>query len=200
LSRFVAKFACILNAPSVVVNSGRDKNATTTTPMDKQSPPDIPPVGDRHRFKKLTPDEEQEFLREQAVYAAAYSRWNDPVAPWEALRHVERSRQTVPHWLSMALYETIVRGMTPDDVRRSRERWQFARRYTLVCNYRARVDERTGRKISEDRAVDLAISDLREEGDEGEFATIKNTYRRIRTDLKQRGRKSEWYYYVPEGY
>jgi hypothetical protein len=173
--------------------------------MDKPTLPEITPteIAKRPDYVELTPDGKRAFLREQAMYAAAYSRWGDQLAPWEALCHVERSGQTVPGWLHVALFEVITRNMTPDDERRSRERWQFARRYTLVRNYRATVDERTGRKISEDRAVDLAIIDLQAEADEArrdeaEHATIKNTYRKIQGDLKRRGPDSEWFYYVGE--
>jgi hypothetical protein len=173
--------------------------------MDKPTLPEITPteIAKRPCYKQLSPAEERAFLREQAVYAAAYRRWGDPLAPWEAFCHIERSGQTVPGWLHVALFEVITRNMTPDVERRSRERWQFAKRYTLVRNYRATVDERTGRKISEDRAVDLAIIDLQAGADEArrdeaEHATIKNTYRKIRGDLKRRGRESEWFYYVDE--
>jgi hypothetical protein len=171
--------------------------------MDKKTTPslDIPPeLADRPPYKKLTPDEERAFLREQAMYAAAYRRWGDPVALWEALSHVWRSRQTVPDWLRAALYVVIMQGMTPNEARRFRERWQFAMRYTLVRNCLAQVDERTGKKMSQDRAADVAYEALQAESDtmrdKADAPTIKGTFRKIRDDLKQRGHESEWRYYV----
>jgi hypothetical protein len=44
-------------------------------PRPKSIPPDIlPQVADRLRYKKLTPDEEQDFIREQAKFEAPTAR------------------------------------------------------------------------------------------------------------------------------
>jgi hypothetical protein len=166
--------------------------------MDKPSRPKSTPsenVADRPQYAELTPDEERAFLQEQAMYEAARRQTGDLLALWEALSHVWHSRQTVPDWLRMALLAVVTRG-TPNEVRRERERWQLARRYTCVRNHRQTVDERTGKKCTKDRALDLAVIDLQAEGDAVARKTIENDYDKIRKDLKRRGRQSAWSYFV----
>src|SRR5262245_48613816 len=80
LSHFVAKFANVLKVPSVVVDSGRDKNATkpmTATPPDSLA-------------------ETDEFLRKQAEFEAAYRTTGDPQVLCHALVHTYSSGRPPP--------------------------------------------------------------------------------------------------------
>jgi hypothetical protein len=156
---------------------------------------DIPPdIADRPRFKKLTPDEEQDFAREQAEFEAAYRRTGHPLALWEAVRHVERCGQTVPHWLAIPLFEVVVERVTTDDeARRYRERWTHARRYERVHELRQTVNERTGKKYTKAEALEQVAE---EQGEGVTYRTIERSYDMVNKDLKRRGRESEYYFFV----
>ena len=93
-------------------------------------------IADRPRYTELTPDEERVFLQKLAEFEAAFRQTGDPLPLWEALHHVERSGQTVPHWLTNAFFRVVIRGMTDDEMKRARERWWAARRYTCVRDLR----------------------------------------------------------------
>ena len=94
---------------------------------------DIPPeLGKRPTFRKLSPDEERAFLRDQAAYEVAYRQNGDPLWLWEALNHVYQSGQTVPDWLRTTLFEVAMRGRTDETAERYRERDRYIRRYRCV--------------------------------------------------------------------
>jgi hypothetical protein len=152
----------------------------------KSTAPDIPSeIADRPSFAELTPDEERAFLRALADFEAAFRQTGDPLPLWEALRTVERLGQTVPHWLSLALFPVVTRAMTDHQARRARERWQHARRYTCVRDLRRK-------RYTKDHALDRAVTELRAEGAAQSRETIEHSYDRVRTDLKRRGPESEY--------
>ena len=118
----------------------------------------------------------------------------------DAPHHVERSGQTVPHWPTNALFGVVIRGMTNDEMRRARERWWAARRYTCVRDLRQKG-------YTKHRALDQAVIDLRAEGDKGvkrqgkldegvSRDTVESSYDKVRKDLERRGRESQYYIFV----
>ena len=97
--------------------------------------------------------------------------------------------------------------MTPDDMRRARERWWPAQRYVCVRDLRETVNERTGKKYTKNDALDQAIIDLRAEGDKGvkrrgkpdegvSRDAVEDCYDKVKKDLERRGRESQYYFFV----
>jgi hypothetical protein len=174
----------------------------------KCTPPDIPSkIADRPRYVELTPDEERAFVQKLAEYEAAYRQTGDPFPLWKTLYHVESSGQTVPHWLTNALFRVVMLAMTNDEIRRARERWWAARRYECVRDLRETVNERTGKKYTRAEALDQAVIDLRAEGDKGvkrrgkldegvSHDTVEDCYDKVRKDLEQWERESRYYFFV----
>jgi hypothetical protein len=165
----------------------------------KGTPPDIPPeIANRPRYAKLTPDQERTFLQELAGYEASHRQTGDPLLLWTALRHVELSGQTVPHWLVVAFYRLVMRTMPAGEIRRADERSWTAQRYKCVRDLR-----RKG--YTKARALDQAVIDLQSEADEVKRRgkrrgmsrdTIEDSYDKVRKDLKRHGRESPYYYFV----
>jgi hypothetical protein len=164
-------------------------------------------LADRPRAIELTPDEEQTFLQELAGYEAAYRQTGDPFPLWKALDHVELYGQTVPYWLTKAFFGVVHLAMTPDDMRRARERWWAARRYQCVHDLRETVDEHTGKKYTKPAAIDRALIKLRAEGDKGvkrrgkpseEISrdAIEDSYDKVKKDLERRGYESQYCFFV----
>jgi hypothetical protein len=150
---------------------------------------DIPPtVRDRPFFASLSPAEEEEFLRQQAEYEAAWHRTGDPEVLWNALLHVWGSRQTVPGWLVPEIGVVLMRNRTPQEIRRYRERMRKVRRYIIVRNLR--------RKYTKDVALDRAVAMLAGEPASPQRETIERDYDDVRKDLERRGRDSEFFYLV----
>jgi hypothetical protein len=174
--------------------------------MNKPTWPDIPSkIADRPRYAELTPDEERAFLQKLAELEAAFRQTGDPLSLWEALDHVERSGQTVPHWLTKAFFRAVMLTMTDDGIRRARERWWAARRYKVVRDLRQTGYSQKG--YPKDRALDQAVIDLRAEGDKGvkrrgkldegiSRREVERSYDKVKKDLEQRGRESQYYYLV----
>jgi hypothetical protein len=169
--------------------------------MNKPPPPDIPPkIADRPRYTELPPDEERAFIQKLAEFEAAFRQTGDPLPLWEALYHVERSGQTVPHWLTNAFFRVVMLAMTDDEIRRARERWWHAKRYTCVRDLRQKGYTR-------DHALDQAVIDLRAEGDKGvkrrgkldegvSRDAVEDSYDKVRKDLERRGCESQYYLLV----
>src|SRR5262245_2246272 len=169
--------------------------------MNKSIQPDTSSrIADRPRYTELTPDEERAFLQKLAELEAAFRQTDDPLLLWEALDHVERSGQTVPHWLTKAVFRLIMLTMTDGEIRRARERWWAARRYKCVHDLRRKGYTR-------DRALDQALIDLRAEGDKGvrrrgkldeavSRDTVEDSYDKVRKDLDRQGRESRYYLLV----
>jgi hypothetical protein len=167
----------------------------------KPTQPDIPSdIADRPCYTELTPDKERAFLQKLAEFEAAFRQTGDPLPLWEALYHVERSGQTVPYWLTKAFFRAVMRPMTDDELRRARERWWYARRYTCVRDLRQKG-------YTKERALDQAVIDLRAEGDKGvkrrgkldegvSRDTVESSYDKVRKDLERRGRESQYYILV----
>jgi hypothetical protein len=166
----------------------------------KGTPPDVPSNADRPRYTELTPDKERAFLQKLAEFEAAFRQTDDPLPLWEALHHVERSGQTVPYWLTNALFRVVMRATTDDELRRARQRRWHARRYTCVRDLREKGYTR-------DQALDQAVIDLRAEGDKGvkrrgkldegvSRDAVEDSYDKVRKDLERRGRESQYYSFV----
>jgi hypothetical protein len=175
-------------------------------PMPKDTPPDIPPeIADRPRYVELTPDEERTFLQKLAGFEAAFRQTRDSLRLWEALNQVWQSGQTVPHWLAKDFLRVIMLPTTGQEMRRASARWWAVRRYQRVRNLRETVNECTGKKYTRDEALDQAVIDLRAEGDKtkrrGKLEgvsrdTVEDNYDKVRRDLEQRGRESQYYFLV----
>ena len=173
----------------------------------KGTAPAIPSkIADRPRYVELTLAEERAFVQKLAEYEAAFRQTGDPLPLWEALCHVKSSGQTVPRWLATAFLPRVMRGMTPDERRRTRERWWAARRYECVRDLRETVNERTGKKYTKAEALDQAVIDLRAEGDKGAKRrrkldegvsrnTVEDCYDKVRKDLYRCGRESQFYFF-----
>ena len=167
----------------------------------KNTPPDIPSkVADRPRYAELTPDEERAFLAELAEFEAAYRQTADPLPWWEALRLVERSGQTVPHWLAMPFYEVFMRLRTGDEARRYSERAEYARRYECVRDQLRELEAKGLKKRGlKKRAVNAAHADLK-----GDYAgdrsckTIENAFDIVKKDLEKWGRESQYYFFIAD--
>src|SRR5262245_45266527 len=160
---------------------------------------DIPPeVIARATFRKLSPDDEQAFLREQAEYEAAYRRTGEPLALWEALSHVHRSGQTVPDWLRMAFFKFVIGATTDEKVERYRERNRHVQRYRCVRDLRETVNKHTGKKHTKDEALDEAVLKQQGTAEGGSRSTIEESYDRVRKSLRRDGRESEFFFFVDD--
>jgi hypothetical protein len=167
----------------------------------KSTPPDIPAkIADRPRYAELTPEEERAFRQKLAGYEAAYRQTADPLPLWKALHHVGSAGQTVPHWLTDAFFRVVMLAMTPDEMRRARERWRVARRYECVRDLRQKG-------YTKEDALNQAAIDLRAEGDKGvkrrgkldegvSRDAVEDSYDKVRKDLEQRGHESQYYFFV----
>jgi hypothetical protein len=146
-------------------------------------------VIDRPLFTKLSPDDEQEFLRKQAAFEAAYRRTGEPTVLFDALAHAWWSRQTVPGWLVLPIGNALIEQRTDEMAERYRERMRHVRRYTCVRNLR-----RQGH--TQDDALDFAVSFLEDEPARAARPTIEDSYNLVRRDLRRAGRESEFFYFV----
>jgi hypothetical protein len=158
--------------------------------MDDNIPPK---VKTRPAFRKLSPDEEEAFLREQAEYEAAYRRTGQTLALWEALKHVHREGQTVPDWLMLNSFEPLVTTATTGEKgERYRERWRHVQRYRCVRDLR-----RAGH--TKDDALDQAVVKLKGTPEGGvSRGTIEESYDTVRRSLKRAGRESEFFFFVDD--
>jgi hypothetical protein len=159
------------------------------------TPSDIPlQVTDRPVFKRLSSAEDEEFLRKQAEYEAAYRQTGEPLVLFDAFVHAWWSRQTVPGWLVPEVGNVMMSLRTDDHAERYRERMRHVRRYTCVR------DLRRSRKVrTRNRALDLAVNMLHGEPAGGvERETIEKSYDLVRRDLERRGRESEFFYLVDD--
>ena len=161
---------------------------------------DIPhAVTDRPIFTELSPDEEQEFLRKQADYEAAY-RNGEPLALFHALAHAWWSRQTVPGWLVPAIGNALMRTRTDKEAERERELMRQVRRYACVESLRReRHPTDARRKLPKDAALDLAVKLLRGEPAGGATrGRIEESYDEVRKSLEREGRESRFFYLVQQ--
>jgi hypothetical protein len=155
-------------------------------------PPDVPPqVTDRPIFKQLSPAENDEFLRKQAEFEAAYRCTGDPLVLWDALRHAWWSRQTVPGWLVLPTGNALIEQRTDEVAERYRDRIRHVRRFTLVRNLRRKGNTKDG-------ALDKAVEFLADESAAASRRTIEDSYDVVKRDLQRRGRESEFFYFVAD--
>jgi hypothetical protein len=155
-------------------------------------PPDVPSqVIDRPIFKQLSPAENDDFLRKQSEFEAAYRCTGDPLALAAALRHAWWSRQTVPAWLALEIGNALIRLRTDEEAERYRERMRHVRRFTLVHNLRHKGKTKDG-------ALDLAVEFLADEPAAASRRTIEDSYDVVKRDLKRLGRESEFFYFVAD--
>lgn len=158
------------------------------------TPPDISPtIRDRPVHKQLSPTENDAFLRKQAEFEAAYRRTGDPLILGEALHHAWFSRQTVPDWLNRENGEALIRGRTDKEAERYRDRVRHVRRFGIVHNLRRKGHTKDG-------ALDLAVKHLELEHAAASRRTIEASYDMVERDLKERGRESEFFYFVSTDY
>jgi hypothetical protein len=146
-------------------------------------------VSDRPIAKAMTPEENEEFLRKQATYEAAYHRTGEPLVLWDAFMHVQWARQTIPLWLAVPLFLALTEQRTDQQARRYRERMYHVQRYLSVSGLR--------RKHTKDKALDLAVHALR--GSPAgcvDRQQIEASYDLVRRDLLRQGQESEFFYLV----
>jgi hypothetical protein len=161
-------------------------------PTMTTTPPDVPPqVTDRPIFKPLSPTENDEFLRKQAEFEAAYRCTGDPLALEAALRHAWWSRQTVPGRLVSEIGNTLIRLRTDEEAERYRDRMRHVRRFTVVRNLRRKGN-------TKDSALDKAVEFLVDEPAAASRRTIENSYDVVKRDLQRRGRESEFFYFIAD--
>ena len=100
-----------------------------------------------------------------------------------------------------------MRGMSDDELKRTRARWWAVRRYERVRDLRETMNGRTGKKYTKAEALDQAVIDLRAEGDKGvkrrgkldegvSRDAVEDCYDKVRKDLDRRGRESQYYFFV----
>ena len=156
------------------------------------TPPDIPlRITDRPVHKQLSPADNDEFLGKQAEFETAYRCTGDPLALQEALSHAWFSRQTVPGWLMREIGNALIRLRTDDEAERYRDRMRHVRRFIIVRDLRHKG-------YTKDRALDTAGMLLAAERAAAERGTIEKSYDIVKRDLKQRGRESEFFYFVAD--
>ena len=159
--------------------------------MDKKIPPDIPlPVRDRLPFKPLSPAENEEFLRRQVEFEAAYRRTGDPEVLFSAILHAWWSRQTIPGWMVLDIGNALIRNRTDKEIERYHDRMRDVRRYIVVRDLR----EKKGR--TKPAALECAVKFLAGEPAEGTWRTIEVSYDKVRKSLEREGRESEFFYLV----
>jgi hypothetical protein len=154
------------------------------------TPPDIPlRVTARPRFKLLSSAENEEFLRRQAEFEAAYRRTGEPLALLDALRDAWWSRQTVPGWVVTDIGAALIRQRTDKEAERYRDRMRHVQRYIIVRDLRLKG-------YTKDSALDAAVKVLADQRAAAERATIEKSYDLVRRDLERQGIASEFFYLV----
>jgi hypothetical protein len=165
----------------------------TTTPTD------IPlRVTNRPTFKQLSSAENEEFLRRQAEFEAAYRRTGEPLVLLDALRDAWWSRQTVPGWVLHDVGNALISARTDEAAERYRDRMRHVQRYIVVRDLR-RKDHTKDSAL--DEAVDLLAEQQMAACDAPRRAvasrrTIEGSYDKVERSLKQWGRESEFLYLV----
>jgi hypothetical protein len=156
----------------------------TTTPTD------IPlRVASRPTFKQLSSAENEEFLRRQAAFEAAYRRTGEPLVVLDALRDAWWSRQTVPGWVLFDIGNAVISARTNEAAERYRDRMRHVQRYIVVRDLR-RKDH------TKDSALDAAVKILADQRAAASRRTIEGSYDKVERSLKQGGRESEFFYHV----
>src|SRR5262245_9298307 len=136
----------------------RHRRPTNRPTRRKITLSDIPSeIASRLQYVKLTPDEERAFLQKLVEFEAAFRQTGDPLPLWLALSKVERSGQTVPHWLTKAFFGAIMRNATDDELKHIRQRGLVVRRYECVRDLRETVNKHTGKKHTLSEALDRAV-------------------------------------------
>jgi hypothetical protein len=158
---------------------------------------DIPRrVRDRPSFAPLSPEDEQEFLRTQAGFEAAYRATGDPQVLWHALLHAWSSRQTIPSWVVWDIGGAVIKRRTNEEAERNGDRMRHVQRYRVIRDLRRTVDERTGKKYTKDSALDAAVEILAAQRAAVERGTIEKSYDEVRKNLERQGPASEYFYFV----
>src|SRR5262249_4189962 len=135
----------------------------------KTAPPDIPlRITGRPIHKPLSPAENDEFLRRQAEFEAAYRRTGEPLALLDALRDAWSSRQAVPGWLLADIGNALIRQRTDAEAERYRDRMRHVRRYIIVRDLRRK-------EHTKDSALDVAVKILADQRAAAERATIEKS-------------------------
>ena len=134
---------------------------------------DIPPrVRNRPVFAALSPEDEQEFLRQQAGFEAAYRATGDPQALCHALLHVWSSRQTPPAWVVRDILNALIEQRTDEAAERYRERMRHVQRYLAVRDLRSKGHKK-------DDALDQAVEVLARQRAAAARGTIEDSYNRL---------------------
>jgi hypothetical protein len=140
----------------------------------------------RPSFAPLSPEDEQEFLRKQAGFEAAYRTTGDPQVLWHALLHVYSSRQTIPPWVVWDIGHALIAQRTDEAAERDRERVRHVQRYIVIRDLRS-----SGHTMAS--ALDRAEESLAQQRAAASRRTIEDSYYRVRGD---QGRASEYFYLV----
>jgi hypothetical protein len=151
---------------------------------------DVPPrIRNRPTFAALAPEDEQEFLRKQAGFEAAYRTAGDPQVLWHALLHAWSSRQTIPSWVIWDIGNTLIGQRTDEAAERYRERMRHVQRYVVV-------DDLRNNGHTKDSALNQAVESLAKQHAAASRRTIEDSYDRVRKDLERQGQASEFFYLV----
>jgi hypothetical protein len=131
------------------------------------------------------------FQRKQAEYKAAYHHAKEPFALYEALLNADAYLQFPAdlNWLMVAIGEFITKGRTDKMAERLRERMRHVQRYRCVRDLLQKGH-------AWGRALDLAVTKLEATDAAGMLSTIKKSYMKVKHDLEQAGRDSEYFFLV----
>jgi hypothetical protein len=104
----------------------------------------------------------------------AWRQSRDPFALVEAINMCRTWRQPLPKWLAEAATKTIIKRMSPNDVRRHRERLRHYVRWNLVTELRAKG-------MTLDDACAAAAQRLKKiiPGKAGREDAVKASYRKV---------------------
>ncbi len=134
-------------------------------------------------------ESEQEFLRKQAEFEAAFHTTGDPQVLWHALLHAWSSRQIPAAWLVWDIGAALNGQRTDAAVRRYCDRLRHVQRYIVVRDLRGSGD-------TKDDALDDAVEILAAQRAAAERGTIEDSYDLVRKDLERQGSASEFFYLV----
>jgi hypothetical protein len=156
----------------------------------------------RRPYRALSPGEDLKFRIVQTKLEIAFRATGDPRALLRAFMHVWSAGQTLPRWLVPAIGEAIAKSQTKTEAERFRERLRDVQRYLCVRNLLRIPAANPGRRKTEytkAQAVALAYGKLKGTPAFAARRTIRNSYDKVRRDLKRHGRRSVFYLYVGGG-
>jgi hypothetical protein len=134
-------------------------------------------------------ESEQEFLREQAEFEAAFHATGDPQVLWHALLHAWSSRQIPTAWLVWGIGAALNEQRTDAAARRYREQARHVQRFVVVHDLRSNG-------YTKEDALDAAVEILAAQRAAAARVTIEDSYDLVRKDLDRPRSESEFFYFV----